>query len=86
VLDAGDRERPADHHVVSEAPASTAEHARDARDRPAFTAGARRAATVRRSPPGARLVVVVTDDGAGGAGTSPGSGLRGLPSASERPP
>ena len=54
------------YYLVSEALTNIAKHARAAR------------ATVRAFVAGARLIVVVTDDGAGGADPSAGSGLRGL--------
>jgi signal transduction histidine kinase len=54
------------YYLVSEALTNTAKHARATR------------ATVRAFVAGTRLIVVVSDDGAGGADVSGGSGLRGL--------
>jgi signal transduction histidine kinase len=54
------------YYFVSEALTNAAKHARATR------------VTVRTFVAGARLIVVVTDDGAGGASLSAGSGLRGL--------
>jgi signal transduction histidine kinase len=54
------------YYFVAEALTNAAKHARATR------------VTVRAFVGGARLIVVVTDDGAGGASLSAGSGLRGL--------
>ena len=54
------------YYLVSEALTNTAKHARAT------------SATVRAFVAGRRLIVVVTDDGVGGAEMSAGSGLRGL--------